>query len=138
MQTPARPVAVVVDDDALVRMTMVEALRLEGFSISEAGNATEALGLLAEADLLVTDVRMPGMDGVELAMTASQLHPALKILIVSGYMPNHRFGEPGGFAYLSKPFRIAELRQLARELVQPLATAAPMLDPIDRTELDSA
>ena len=78
-----------VEDDGLIQMLVADFLHDEGFVVTEARDGDEAAGLLDAAhglDILFTDVRMPGtLDGVDLACQARRQHPALPLLIVSGY-----------------------------------------------------
>ena len=78
-----------VEDEGLVRMMTAEALRDEGFEVVEAASGDEAAKLLGGApafDVLLTDVRMPGLlDGVDLAVQARLQAPSIPVLVVSGY-----------------------------------------------------
>jgi DNA-binding response OmpR family regulator len=94
-----------------------------------AADATEAKRLAATTrpSLLVTDVRLPGLDGPTLAADISEAHPGLPVLFVSGYsnetiIDRGELGEDA--AFLAKPFTAAELARRVRELldgVKPLA-----------------
>ncbi len=77
----------VVEDEPLVRMLTTFVLRESGFDVLEAGNGIEALEVLANGhpvDLVLTDVRMPVMDGMELYSRLRSSHPGLPILFFSG------------------------------------------------------
>ena len=79
----------VVEDDETVRSLTVMLLRKMGYRVFEASNGEEALALLgkarAQVDLVLTDVVMPKMGGVELANKMEHLYPTLKVLFMSGY-----------------------------------------------------
>jgi CheY-like chemotaxis protein len=77
----------VVDDDTVVRDVVIQMLSTHGFGVLTAGSGYEALRILTQrtVDLLLTDIVMPGMDGVELAKEARQLRPGLKVLFGTGY-----------------------------------------------------
>jgi PAS domain S-box-containing protein len=105
-----RGVALLVDDEDLVRMSTADMLTELGFEVTEVGSPDEALALLregAEADVLVTDHLMPGMSGVELADAARTLRPQLPVLLISGYADVD--GIAPDLPRLTKPFRNAEL-----------------------------
>jgi CheY-like chemotaxis protein len=111
---PARKVgrglALLVDDEALVRMSTADMLIDLGFEVLEANSAEDALQLMQSdirPDLLVTDHLMPGMSGVELAREARAIRPKLPVLVVSGYAEVE--GIAAELARLTKPFRNAEL-----------------------------
>jgi PAS domain S-box-containing protein len=87
---PAAPPStiLVVDDDALILMSTVSMLDDLGHTTIEAGSGTAALDILKSGqavDLLLTDYAMPGMTGLELARSAQELRPNLKILLATGY-----------------------------------------------------
>jgi two-component system, response regulator PdtaR len=79
----------VVEDEMIVRMTISEYLRDEGYDVVEAGTADEALTILQNGtgiDLVFTDVRMPGsIDGCELARRIRTHWPKLPVILTSGY-----------------------------------------------------
>ena len=103
-------VALVVDDEPLVRMTTADMLGELGYKVVEADSATEALSKMRgglRPDLVVTDHLMPGMTGTELAIALRETDPRLKVLIVSGYAETE--GLALDIARLTKPFRSEDL-----------------------------
>jgi DNA-binding response OmpR family regulator len=83
-----------------------------GFEVVSADTGEKALSLLgAQAfDLLITDVAMPGMNGVELGRRARQAAPDMPILFASGYADLHNFGaDLDSESLMRKPFRLAEV-----------------------------
>ncbi|MGI4814406.1 MAG: response regulator [Janthinobacterium lividum] len=76
-----------VDDDPLTRVLTAELIDSFGHAVAQAGSADEALPLLADEhfDVLLTDVSLPGMNGVELARKALALQPMLAVVFASGY-----------------------------------------------------
>jgi len=115
----------VVDDDPEVLDVTVETLRRLGYAVLTAPDGPAALAVLrreADVDILFSDIVMPrGMNGIELARTARRLRPELRVLLVSGYPPPAlsrlpEIGVDGEFAFLSKPYRGAELAAALRAL----------------------
>jgi CheY-like chemotaxis protein len=105
-----RALALLVDDEDLVRMSTADMLMDLGYEVLEAGSAEEALRVLDEGtmlDLLVTDHLMPGMSGADLARKARMLRPGLPVLVVSGYADLE--GIALDLPRLAKPFRNADL-----------------------------
>lgn len=99
-----------VDDDESVRETSADMLEEIGYTVLRAPGGHEALTLLEEhheIDVMVTDVRMPGMSGFELSDIARRRFAGLKIILISGYFPP----QPISRRFLQKPFRIRELDQ---------------------------
>lgn len=106
---PAAGVALVVDDEELVRSSTADMLDELGYESVQAPSAADALRVLEErhVDVLVTDHLMPGMTGTELARTVRSEWPNIKVLIVSGYAESA--GLDPTYTRLTKPFRQAEL-----------------------------
>jgi len=106
-----------VEDEDLVRKMLAESLQDAGFGVLSAANGTEALALLASGeavDALVTDLSMPGMDGVAFIRAAQQLRPRLPAVLLTGYAGDGAalvVGEaiPGTFLLLRKPIDIHDL-----------------------------
>jgi len=100
----------VADDDELVRFTHAELLEDVGCTVVQAVDGAEALALLGynSVDLLLTDIRMPGLDGWTLAERARELQPGLPVLYATGALDAAGPVVPGGIV-LDKPFRRAEL-----------------------------
>ena len=83
------PIVLLVEDEALIRMAMADALRDEGFAVIEAAYSKEAISAVKggmRPDVLFTDIRMPGdMDGVALAGVLQDQLPHLRVYIASGH-----------------------------------------------------
>jgi PAS domain S-box-containing protein len=108
--TAARGTALLVDDDAVVRLSTAEMLSELGFAVVEAGSAEEALDHFntgARVDVLVTDHLMPGMTGVDLARRVQERWPGTAVLIISGFADAE--GIAPDLPRLTKPFRQPEL-----------------------------
>ncbi|MBP2290993.1 hybrid sensor histidine kinase/response regulator [Azospirillum rugosum] len=91
LPTAARGTVLVVEDEAIVRMLLVEALAEQGFTVLEAEDGNAAAAILASAkdiDLLATDVGLPGLNGRQLAEMARAQRPELKVLFLTGYAYN--------------------------------------------------
>ena len=129
--------ALVVDDDQSVRWVLEKALRqagIESRSFERAEHLLEAIDHGAP-DVLVTDVRMPGMNGITLLERLNDAHPELPIIVITAHsdLENAVAAYKGGaFEYLPKPFDIDEavdlVRKAAREagaLGAKIAVAAP-------------
>ena len=102
----------VVDDDEEVRIVTSETIKEIGYSVVGVGNAEDALVKLRgeRFDLLITDVAMPGTNGVELARRARVIAPSMPVLFASGYADVQMFGEElSDETILKKPFRISDV-----------------------------
>lgn len=101
------------DDDSL-RGFLVNALKKAGHMVKDFGEGDEALHALEQEvfDLLLTDIVMPGMDGIELARRGAELDPAMKIVFITGFAAvalSSGSPTPAGAKVLSKPFHLREL-----------------------------
>lgn len=111
-----------VEDDENVRVLIGEALRKCGYRIVEARNGVEACLVatpyMRKLRLLLTDIVMPGMSGVELARNLRVIKPGLKVLFISGYTDDIGIGagDPASM-YLQKPFTPEVLAEKVREVL---------------------
>ena len=114
-QAKTGEVILVVEDDEKIRLLTVEALRDFGYTVAQAGDASQALAVLAvtpRIDLLFTDIVMPDMNGRQLADRARETRPDLKVLYTTGFTKNavvHNGVLDPGVALISKPFTIDQL-----------------------------
>jgi two-component system cell cycle sensor histidine kinase/response regulator CckA len=111
---PAGLNVLLVEDEAAVRTVFARGLERQGCIVTTAADAVAALALLRDGlvpDVMVSDVMMPGIDGVELAIEAAKLRPGLGIVLMSGYaeLPRHRAADARGIRFLAKPFALGEL-----------------------------
>jgi CheY-like chemotaxis protein len=103
------PVLLVVEDDFLVRLTLVDALSDGGFEVLEAADAKEALMLVCDRDdisAMLTDINLPGgSDGFALARAARVIRPQLPVVYASGRYGGAEEGQAvDGSRFLAKPF----------------------------------
>jgi CheY-like chemotaxis protein len=114
-------VVLIVEDEALVRMTAVDMIEEAGFEILEAANADEATILLLEArrdiTVLFTDIEVPGsMDGLRLAQAVRGRWPPIKIIATSGHCVVGDGDLPSGGLFLPKPYRSTQITNALMEL----------------------
>jgi CheY-like chemotaxis protein len=108
--------ALVVEDADAVRVLTGRLLYAAGYQVISVESGAVALERLDGADVLVTDVVMPGMSGVELAVAARERRPGLPVVFVSGYTGDTTLdrSEDPATAFLSKPFDGDELLKAVR------------------------
>jgi len=114
-----------VEDDPAVSYVLKRYLEAAGFAVLAAGGGKEALGLFASSpvDLVVTDFRMPGMNGEELLLALRAERPALPALIVSAYGNELSLRIPG-VPVLAKPVDAGELVGVVKDLLLDAETVA--------------
>ncbi len=115
----------VVDDEATVRMLVMETLDELGYAAIEAADGQAGLSILqshARVDLLVTDVGLPGLNGRQLADAARVLRPQLPVLFLTGYAHNAAVGNGTkldlGMEIITKPFYLDALAKKIRDIIE--------------------
>jgi DNA-binding NtrC family response regulator len=111
----------IVDDDAALRFTLEEVLEEKGFERVSAVSGGEALGLLAGVDAVITDLAMPGMDGLGLLARLREQDPDLPVILLTAH-GNERIAvqamKAGAYDYLHKPFSSEELALVVARAVE--------------------
>jgi DNA-binding response OmpR family regulator len=124
-QAPIR--LLVIDDDELVRATLVDMLQTAGYEVITAGNGRIGLELLGTTPVagMITDILMPEQEGLETIREARRRYPSIKILVISGggaggpEVQLLRFAQSfGADRALPKPFTASQLISEVRELLQ--------------------
>src|SRR5690349_20566462 len=115
---PAR--ILVVDDEQAVRSMLAEFLASEGFAVETAADGGDALARLSAHgfDLVLSDVRMPGMSGMALLSAIRQSHHQVGVLIITGCEDVAMAVEAmkaGALDYIQKPFHLAKVATTVRE-----------------------
>jgi DNA-binding NtrC family response regulator len=128
----------VVDDESSLLLTLVANLELEGFDVVEADSGEKALALMEgqKFDLVLSDIRMPGMNGVELFRRVRQKDPEMPVLLMTAFAFEGLVEEAlteGAFGVINKPFGIDHLVQAltiaaARPLVLVVDDERPVAD----------
>jgi len=112
----------VVDDEASIRDLCARVLQRAGFDVAVASSGEEAVGRLqAEAfDGVVSDIRMPGLSGLDVLGTAKQLYPGIRVVLITGFgtpQTLDRARQSGADRILTKPFNPVELLGAVRDIL---------------------
>lgn len=118
--------ALIMDDSSMMRKIVARALRQAGIdplTVLEAGNGTDALELLARnpVDLIVSDIGIPGMDGLEFLRQIQALYPGIPVVVVTTESSAAYVKEAiraGVRAYLRKPFTADQIKDRVLPLLQ--------------------
>jgi two-component system, response regulator PdtaR len=115
-----RPVALVVEDEILIRLNAADLFEDLGFEAIEAANADEALAVLesrADVRLLFTDIDMPGsMDGLRLAHAVADRWPPIALIVTSGHVRVRAHEVPEGGLFVGKPYGGAQIKAALERL----------------------
>lgn len=124
------PRILIVDDEENQRRTLSIGLKLDGFEVSVASSAVEALKRLAAApavDLTMIDLMMPGLNGLELARQIRRIHPGVRVVLSSAYHLSARQVERadcGAVGFVPKPYRLDELCAFLRSKTKTISPSA--------------
>lgn len=113
MKNELAPCILLAEDDEAMRTYLARALTNAGYNVSVVGSGEAALPLLEEGnfDLLVSDIVMPEMDGIELAQHCAQVSPRTKVMFITGFaaVSLRASREKPAAKVLSKPFHLRDL-----------------------------
>lgn len=103
----------IVEDDIAVRMFVVQMLELQGYKVFQAENAEQAIDILdsnSDIELIIADIIMPGMNGLEMLDRVSSINPNIRFILTSGYSEDVvSISSSKKFVFLPKPFSVYEL-----------------------------
>jgi len=120
---PDLPRVLLVEDEGAVRELLSSALERNGFDVVTAGSAEEALTLASPAfQILLSDISLPGMSGVQLARQLRRSLPSLRVLLMSGYAREEFASGPNAvddLPFIPKPFATRTVVERLRSLIEP-------------------
>lgn len=104
----------VVDDEENTRICLIKLLSQDGYQVAAAADGIEALGHLGnnETDLVITDINMPGMNGLVFLRELKKCYPHIKVIMITAYGGVGSYLESmnlGAYEYLNKPVKMNEL-----------------------------
>ncbi len=113
----------VVDDEEIMLKLACDALRSQGHQVASASGALEALDKLKQErfDFILTDIKMPEMDGMELIQTAHQIDPSMGAIFMTGYASldtAKKAIQEGAYDYILKPFDLQEIRDAVNQAIK--------------------
>ncbi|HUJ59177.1 MAG TPA: sigma-54 dependent transcriptional regulator [Kofleriaceae bacterium] len=110
----------VADDEQNLRRVLAALLRREGHDVVQAASGLEAIDRLADVDVVITDLRMPGADGMEVLRTAAKNHPHVPVIMITAYGSVGQAVEAikaGAFDYIEKPFEQESIRVIVEKAI---------------------
>jgi two-component system nitrogen regulation response regulator GlnG len=125
----------IVDDDRSIRWVIEKALSREGIAFNSFSSAQEALDALSGGapEVLVSDIRMPGLSGLELLQTVKQRHPAVPVIVMTAYSDLDSAVaafQGGAYEYLPKPFDVDQAVDLIRRALDESRRESQAIEPI--------
>jgi two-component system, NtrC family, response regulator PilR len=118
-KTVPTPRILVVEDDAEMRDLLSDELSEDGYEVTQAENGEEAAEKLSHAvfDVIITDIRMPKVSGMELLTSVTKTHSKTPVIMITAFgNPDtiNDASEKGAFDYLGKPFKIQDLKNTVK------------------------
>ncbi|MGG0474620.1 response regulator [Priestia aryabhattai] len=112
----------IVDDQYGIRILLTEVLQKEGYTTFQAANGFQAIDITKEQapDLVLLDMKIPGMDGIEILKRLKQHDEMIKVIIMTAYGELDMIQEAkdlGALTHFAKPFDIDEIRKVVREYI---------------------
>lgn len=126
----------VIDDEEIIRVSCQRILGPAGYEVSTSSDGLHALGLLEKSnfDIVLTDLKMPTMDGLEVMEKIKEMQPQAKVLIVTGYSTLEtavKAIKMGAFNYIEKPFTPESLIASVKEAVEETGGGARKEEPAE-------
>lgn len=123
MEKPPAPRILIVDDDTAFQGMLREAVHEKGFDVSSAYSAEEGIAAAADGayNLILLDVRLPGMSGIEAIPRIREASPATEIIVMTGYAEKDSAMQAirrGAYDYFTKPFSLAEMEIVIRRALE--------------------
>ena len=122
----------IVDDEPDIRTLVRTLAERAGYEVVGAANGEEALRILHQyvpgPELMLTDIVMPGMSGLELAAQAHHIQPSMPVIFMSGFASQYE-EELSGSVCLRKPFRVPELLTAIQDVIGPPRPREPHAEP---------
>ena len=118
-----KPQILLIDDEAIALTNLTHVLQREGYDVTACRSGEEGLEALrkAEFDLVLTDLKMPGIDGLEVLREVHASHADVPVIVITGYATLNSAVEAmkaGAYHYIAKPFRLAEAREVVRSALE--------------------
>lgn len=116
------PEVLIIDDEPLMRISISDALKAEGYNVASAATGSEGLKAIKDTsyDVVITDLRLPEVDGVQILKTCRQISPHTKVLMITAYGSVDTAVEAmriGAYDYITKPFSMDELILTVKRLI---------------------
>ncbi|MGN6108893.1 MAG: sigma-54-dependent transcriptional regulator [Kofleriaceae bacterium] len=132
----------VADDEQNLRRVLVAMLKRDGHEVVQAASGVEAIDRISEVDVVITDLRMPGADGMEVLRTAARTYPHVPVIMITAYGSVGQAVEAikaGAFDYIEKPFEQDSIRTIVDKAIGQAAAnrmaPRPTLYPPGDTEV---
>jgi two-component system response regulator AtoC len=133
---PCRGHVLIVDDEVNMQLVLSEAFEDEGHSVSTASNGAEAIAAIqaSDFDLLILDLKLPDMTGIDLFRVAQEMRPGAVAIMITAYSSIDTAIEAmkmGAYDYITKPFNVEKLLMVAGNAIEGRILSGPRLTKVD-------
>ncbi len=130
-----KPRVLVVDDEKVTRSNLEHVLTRQGYHVSTASNGTEALALVERSpfDVVITDLKMNGVDGMQILDSVKLKAPSTEVIIITGYatVPSAiEAMKKGSYHYLAKPFKLEDIKSTVKKALSNKKTPLNLKGPV--------
>ena len=113
----------IVDDETFIRQILARIVTREGYKVRQACDGQDALDRLSEAscDIVISDIKMPNMDGIALLSEIKSRHPEISVILITAYAGEYSAQDAlraGADSFIAKPFKNVEIAETLREVLQ--------------------
>src|SRR2546427_153946 len=120
-----QPNVLIIDDEPLMRISIADALKAEGCQVKVATTGLEGMDLIRKEpfEIVITDLRLPGMDGLQILQACKEVSPTTGVIVITAYGSVETAVEAikkGAYDYITKPFSMDELLLIVKRLVKVL------------------
>ena len=137
-----KPRILVIDDEKIALNNLMHVLKKEGYNVTGTQSGQRALKYIEteEFDLVLTDLKMEKVDGMQILKLSRKLHPDTEVVMITGFATVDSAisaMKAGAYHYIAKPFKLDEVRKVSREALEKIAVLARNIKP-DRIQLNTA
>ena len=113
----------IVDDETFIRQILARIVSREGYQVRQACDGHDALDRLSQAscDIVISDIKMPNMDGIALLSEIKSRHPEISVILITAYAGEYSAQDAlraGADAFIAKPFKNVEIAETLREMLR--------------------
>ena len=121
----SQPRILIIDDEPLMRISIADALKAEGYQVKVAATGPEGVDFIKKEqfDIIVSDLRLPGLDGLQVLQTCREVSPRTGVIVITAHGSVETAVEAmkiGAYDYITKPFSMDELLLIVKRLVKML------------------
>jgi YesN/AraC family two-component response regulator len=118
-----RASVLIVDDETFIRQILARIVSREGYQVCQACDGQDALDRLSDTscDIVISDIKMPNMDGIALLSEIKSRHPEISVVLITAYAGEYSGEEAlkaGADAFIAKPFKNVEIAETLREVLR--------------------